>query len=65
MAAVMAGRIDVVRELVVAGVDVNIRIKQLFTFDAMQLAADKEVLEIVKILADAGAGLKRSKISVI
>jgi ankyrin repeat protein len=57
MAAVMAGRTAVVKALVANKADVNIRIKDFFRFDAMEFAVDKENIEIVKILIDAGADL--------
>jgi ankyrin repeat protein len=57
MGAVLAGQIEVVRALIKAGADVNIRVKQFFYFDALKFAIDKEYLEIVKILIAAGADL--------
>jgi ankyrin repeat protein len=53
MAAVMEGKTEIARELVAAGADVNIRIKQFFTFDALHFAVEREYLDIVKILVDA------------
>lgn len=60
MTAVMAGKTEVVQELIAAGVDINIRIKEFFIFDAMYFAVDKEHLDIVKILIAAGADLNWS-----
>jgi uncharacterized protein len=57
ISAVMAGKTEIVRALVAAGADVNIRIEEFFTFDALEFAVDKEYLEIVKILIAAGADL--------
>jgi ankyrin repeat protein len=57
MSAVMAGKTEIVRALVDAGADVNIRITEFFTFDALQFAVDKEQIEIVEILIAAGADL--------
>lgn len=57
MAAVMAGKTEIVRSLVAAGADINVRIEQFFVFDAMEFAVDKEYPEIVKILLDAGTDL--------
>ncbi|MEM7553771.1 MAG: ankyrin repeat domain-containing protein [Cyanobacteria bacterium P01_A01_bin.84] len=55
MSAVMAGKTEVVRELVAAGADVNVKVEQFFTFDAMHFAVKNENIQIVKILIDAGA----------
>jgi uncharacterized protein len=57
MSAVMADKTEIVRALVDAGADVNIRITEFFTFDALQFAVDKEQIEIVEILIAAGADL--------
>jgi ankyrin repeat protein len=58
MSAVMAGKTEIVRALVDAGVDVNIRVQNFIQFDALYFAVDGEQLEIVKLLIDAGADLE-------
>jgi ankyrin repeat protein len=58
MSAVMAGKTEIVRALIDAGIDVNIRIQNFIQFDALYFAVDGEQLEIVKLLIDAGADLE-------
>jgi ankyrin repeat protein len=58
MSAVIAGKTEIVRALVDAGVDVNIRVQNFIQFDALYFAVDGEQLEIVKLLIDAGADLE-------
>ncbi len=53
--AVMAGRLEVVRALIEAGADVNAKMTQFFTFDALSFAVDEGYSAIVKLLLDAGA----------
>ncbi|UBF27121.1 ankyrin repeat domain-containing protein [Kovacikia minuta CCNUW1] len=55
MAVVIEGRIEIVQALIAAGADVNVRIKQFFTFDALEFAVDKGYTEIARILLEAGA----------
>lgn len=55
MSAVMAGQIEVVRALIAAGADVNAKVEMFFTFDALEMAADRGYTEIVKLLLEAGA----------
>jgi uncharacterized protein len=57
MSAVMSGKTEIVRELVAAGADVNAKVVQIFKFDALYFAVDKEYVDIVKILVDAGVSL--------
>jgi uncharacterized protein len=57
MSAVMAGRTEIVRSLVAAGADVNDRMIEFLTVDALEFAIDREDLDIVKILIAAGADL--------
>lgn len=53
--AVMAERLEVVRGLIEAGADVNAKMTQFFTFDALSFAVDEGYTSIVKLLLDAGA----------
>ncbi len=53
--AVSAGKEDIVRALIEAGVDVNAQFKMFFTFNALLEAINKGFSNIVKMLLDAGA----------
>jgi ankyrin repeat protein len=57
IAAVMAGKTEIIRALISAGASVNDRMQGFFTVDAMEFAVDGEYLEIVRILITAGANL--------
>lgn len=55
MAAVMAGQSAVVDALIAAGADVNKKIKQIFSFSALELAVKDGKRDIVQSLLEAGA----------
>lgn len=55
MAATLEGKADIVRALIAAGADVNAKMQQFLTVDALEFAVDKGYADIVKILLDAGA----------
>lgn len=55
MAATLAERADIVRELIAAGADVNAKMQQFLTVNALDFAIGKGYADIVKILLDAGA----------
>ncbi|MEM7725157.1 MAG: ankyrin repeat domain-containing protein [Cyanobacteria bacterium P01_A01_bin.45] len=47
MSAVMAGKTEIVRDLVAAGADVNVRVGNFITLDALDLAVKDGSIEIV------------------
>lgn len=55
MAATLEGKADIVRALIAAGADVNAKMEEFFTVDALEFAVNKGYTDIVKMLLDAGA----------
>ncbi|MFN6570448.1 ankyrin repeat domain-containing protein [Dendronalium sp. ChiSLP03b] len=55
IAATMQERADIVQALIQAGADVNAKVEEFFTFDALEFAVDKGYTKITKILLDGGA----------